>query len=174
VSSLKFDAFPILSSTKEAAVPDQTPPPEGTLIRVAREARGLSPETAAEQTSIRLGGARWRQIERGYKGRGQVVRAPARTLAHMAHLVGVTPERLREAGREDAAEVLEEILRQEAAAAPPAEAYADDPRVTAMADMLATLPIEMQEEVFRLVQRQPQQPAQRRPRTERRRPPRAG
>ncbi|MFJ8140616.1 hypothetical protein [Streptomyces sp. NPDC096013] len=93
-----------------------TPPPEAGLIRVARMARGLSPEAAALQTPIRLGGARWRHIERGYEPKRppKKVRAPDTTLAHMAHVVGVSPDRLAEVGRETAAVVLREILRQHA------------------------------------------------------------
>lgn len=101
------------------------PPPEASLIRVARQARGLSPERAAVLTRIRLGGSRWREIERGYKGRdtGKFVRAPSLTLAHMAQVVGVSPERLDEAGRRDAADILREIQRQEAEQE--AQPYAD-------------------------------------------------
>lgn len=92
-------------------------PPEAALIRVARQARGISPEAAAKQTPIRLGGSRWREIEKGYKGADrQPVRAPDLTVAHMARVVGLLPERLAEVGRESAAEVLREILRQEAEA----------------------------------------------------------
>lgn len=89
------------------------PPPEGTLIRLARQARGLSPEEAAELTPIRLRGGRWRQIEKGYERKEplKLVRAPDLTLAHMAHTVGVSPDRLSEAGRSEAAEILSEILR---------------------------------------------------------------
>lgn len=92
------------------------PPPEASLIQLARKARGLSPEKAAELTPIRLRGGRWRQIENGYERKNppKPVRAPDLTLAHMAHVVGVAPERLEEAGRGDAAEILREILRQEA------------------------------------------------------------
>lgn len=91
------------------------PPREADLIRVARLARGLSPERAAELAPIRLGGARWRHIERGYEPKKppKPVRAPDKTLAHMAHVVGVSPERLDEVGRAVAAEILREILRQE-------------------------------------------------------------
>jgi hypothetical protein len=93
-------------------------PPEASLIRVARQARGLSPEAAAALTPIRLGGSRWREIEKGYKGKDgkQRVKAPDLTLAHMAHVVGASPERLEEAGRRPAAEILREIIRQEAQA----------------------------------------------------------
>lgn len=107
---------------------EMKPPAEADLIRVARLARGLSPETAADLAPIRLGGARWRHIERGYEPKKppKPVRAPDKTLAHMARVVGVSPERLAEAGRETAAEVLREILRQEAESEPQQErAYAD-------------------------------------------------
>jgi hypothetical protein len=91
------------------------PPAEASLIRVARQARGLSPEAAAARVSIRLGGSRWREIEKGYKGASRAsVKAPDLTLAHMARAVGVSPERLTEVGREEAAVILKEILRQEA------------------------------------------------------------
>lgn len=98
-----------------SSVDELQPPPEAPLIRLARQARGLSPEKAADLTPIRLRGGRWRQIENGYERKNppKPVRAPALTLAHMAHAVGVTPERLSEAGREDAAEILREILHQE-------------------------------------------------------------
>ncbi|MEW2570457.1 hypothetical protein [Streptomyces sp. NPDC047070] len=94
------------------------PPPEAALIRMARLARGLSPEKAADQTPIRLGGARWRHIERGFEPKRppKAVRAPDTTLAHMAHVVGVSPERLVEVGRPEAAAVLREIQRQESEA----------------------------------------------------------
>lgn len=98
--------------------PALQPPPEADLIRVARLARGLSPEKAAEMTPIRLGGARWRHIERGYEPKRppKAVRAPDKTLAHMARVAGVSPERLAEVGRGAAADVLREILRQESEA----------------------------------------------------------
>jgi hypothetical protein len=88
-----------------------TPPPEADLIRLARQARGLSPEEAADQTPVRIKGFRWRQIENGYKGRpgaSDPVRAPDKTLAHMAHTVGVTSARLEE-HRPEAARILREI-----------------------------------------------------------------
>lgn len=99
-------------------VRDPQPPAEGDLIRIARLAKGLSPEQAAELALIKLGGARWRQIERGYKTRDSRVRAPDKTLAHMAHVVGVSPERLDAVDRGVAAEILREIQRQEAEADP--------------------------------------------------------
>ncbi|MGC5034144.1 hypothetical protein ACPXCS_06055 [Streptomyces sp. DT190] len=92
-------------------------PPEAVLIRIARQARGLSPEAAAKLVPIRLGGSRWREIEKGYKGADrQEVIGPDLTVAHMARVVGVAPDRLQEVGRAEAAKILEEILRQESEA----------------------------------------------------------
>ena len=73
----------------------------------------MSPEVAADLTPIQIKGGRWRQIESGYDRKSPPKRsfAPALTLAHMAHTVGVTPDRLKEAGRTDAADILREILR---------------------------------------------------------------
>src|SRR2546426_821046 len=93
------------------------PAPEGELIRLARQARGLSPEEAADRTPIRIKRFRWLQIEKGYKGKvgeSDPVKALPKTLAHMAHTVAVTPRRLTEVGREDAAKILREILIQDA------------------------------------------------------------
>lgn len=101
-----------MSGTNNAPPP---PPAEARLIRRAREARGLNPEDAAARVPLRLGGGRWRQIEKGYERLTplKAVKARPTTLAHMAHAVGVTPERLAEAGRTDAADILREIEHQE-------------------------------------------------------------
>ncbi|MFJ9895280.1 hypothetical protein ACIQPR_18385 [Streptomyces sp. NPDC091280] len=90
-------------------------PPEALLIRLARQAKGLSPEAAAALLPIKLSGNRWRQIEKGYERRVPLksVRAPDATLAHMAHVVGVSPERLDDVDRPDAANILREILRSD-------------------------------------------------------------
>lgn len=88
-----------------------TPPPEADLIRLARQARGLSPEEAADRTPVRIKGFRWRQIETGYKGRvgaSDIAKAPDKTLAHMAYTVGVSSGRLAEY-RPEAARILREI-----------------------------------------------------------------
>ena len=83
-----------------------TPPPEAELVRLAREAQRISPETAAARAETQLSGSRWRQIEAGWrKDTKTVVIAKAATLAHMAYAVGVSPERLEAAGRNDAAAV---------------------------------------------------------------------
>jgi hypothetical protein len=95
--------------------PPPPPPTEAAAIRLAREAAGLSAETAAARMKSRIiGGSRWRQIEAGYrKDSTKPVIAPRVTLAHMALVVGLSPERLDELGRSDAAEVLREIRAQE-------------------------------------------------------------
>src|SRR5580693_4763055 len=95
-------------------------PPEAEVIRLAREAMDMTAQDAAEASRARDGkgvsAAYWRDVERGHGGRrGQRVptRASARALAAMARVVGVVPAQLAEAGRGDAARVLEEILRRE-------------------------------------------------------------
>lgn len=90
------------------------PPPEAVLIRLAREAAHTRTADAAREAGVSK--ARWSQIESGYESRQgtyEPVVARAVTLAHMAHAVGVTPGRLDEAGRSDAAEILREIERRE-------------------------------------------------------------
>ena len=95
-------------------------PPEAVVIRLAREATGMTAQSAAEASRKRDGqgvsAAYWRDVERGYGGRrGERVptRASARALAAMARTTGVQPAQLTSAGREDAARVLEEIMRRE-------------------------------------------------------------
>ena len=104
--------------------PDIPPaPPEAEVIRLARLAADMSAQDAAEASRAHDGrgvsAAYWRDVERGAGGRrGErvPVRASARALAAMARVVGVTPAQLAGAGRQDAARVLEEILRREEAA----------------------------------------------------------
>jgi hypothetical protein len=104
--------------------PDVPPaPPEADVIRLAREAMDMTAQSAAEASRTHDGkgvsAAYWRDVERGAGGRrGErvAVRASARALAAMARVVGVEPLQLTWAGREDAARVLEEILRREEAA----------------------------------------------------------
>jgi transcriptional regulator with XRE-family HTH domain len=83
------------------------PSPESLLIRRARSALGLSPEKIVERMGVtaRISSRYWRQIEDGQKI------APDDTYAHMANAVGLTPERLEEVGRPEAAEILREIDR---------------------------------------------------------------
>ncbi|MFF9238452.1 hypothetical protein ACF1AY_16170 [Streptomyces sp. NPDC014776] len=106
--------------------PATPPPPEATLIRLVREAAGLSPETAAARMEIKFSGSRWRQIERGWrKDSNTPVIAPDITLAHMAFTLGITSDRLAETGRGEAVEILREMERSKAPTPePPPEAGA--------------------------------------------------
>jgi hypothetical protein len=95
--------------------PDQRP--EGKLIAASAERLDLSIREAAKRAGISYG--RWRQIVTGYQnvspGSVAAVRAPARTLAKMAAVVGITAEQMETDGqRPDAAEILREMLRGEA------------------------------------------------------------
>jgi hypothetical protein len=120
-------------------------PPEGALIRVARKARGLTVKTAVELVrerapEIRLGESRWYHIEGGTEGKGKLVVAPDDTLAHMAYAVGLTPDRLDDVGRSDAAVILEEILRQEAHRTSTQEARHPDPQLRRILDAWPRMP----------------------------------
>lgn len=93
--------------------------PEAGLLKTMRLANRLSIPKAAAKAGISH--QRWGQIERSEHGR-----APADTVAHMAHAVGVRPKRLIDLDPEDArlrevARILVEIERQKAAGVPPAE-----------------------------------------------------
>jgi transcriptional regulator with XRE-family HTH domain len=86
------------------------PPPYGALIEDAREKAGLSAREAARRTGI--SDAWWRYLVRGYQKAPGDLNARAETIARMARVVGVTPDRLETEGeRPDAAEILREILR---------------------------------------------------------------
>jgi len=88
--------------------------PEGALIEAARKRRQprMSGRQAAEKAGISE--SRWRHIIKGYStpkaGVYVEVIAPADTLARMGFAVGLTPDELRKADREDAAEFLEQTL----------------------------------------------------------------
>ncbi len=87
------------------------PPPEAALIRRAREAMGLSHAEAVKRLAIKMGARRWRQIEDGYESKGgRIAKGGDMQYAHMAHVVGVTPDDLRAAGRDEAAEVLRMLI----------------------------------------------------------------
>jgi len=106
------------------AAPATPPPPEATLIRLVREASGLSPETAAARMEIKFSGSRWRQIERGWRGDSDTpVIAPDITLAQMCSTLGISADRLADTGRDTAVEILREMERAKA----PAPAPAPDP-----------------------------------------------
>lgn len=90
------------------------PPPEALLLRRKRIARGLSPAQAAELTGF--SSSTYRQVENGYhvpaKGMYAEKIAPAETLARMLHAFGATPRELIDAGRADAAEILEGLIAE--------------------------------------------------------------
>lgn len=100
-------------------MPQQGPPPEMVVIRRARLARGLSLDEAAsgvaELSGTRFSASRWSQLETGYRvsASGTILQlAKDGRLAQMAYVVGVAPEQLERAGRQEAAEVLRELIRQ--------------------------------------------------------------
>lgn len=88
--------------------PRPDPTPWGAAIAAACRHAGRSARAAARQAGISEG--RWRQITSGYQvvspGVYAPVRGPARTVARMAAVAGLTPAQLRTAGRDDAARLL--------------------------------------------------------------------
>lgn len=94
-------------------------PAEGKLVETLRN--GFAPPLTlrAAAAAIGISDRRWRQIENGYKMEGGApvrVHAPADTLARMARVVGASPEQLRDAGRGDAAELLDKGVESAAGA----------------------------------------------------------
>lgn len=106
------------------------PPPEMEVIKLARKAARLTAVDAAgivRRSGGKISDTYWRDAERGRgwrRGSPVAVQASASILAQMAHAVGVTPGKLREAacrhpdgaGRErveEAARVLDEMLRRD-------------------------------------------------------------
>lgn len=88
-------------------------PPHGALIEEAREKARLSRREAARRAGI--SGNWWKFVVTGYQGETPV-RGGAETVARMARVVGLSPERLESDGqRPDAAEILREIERRAAA-----------------------------------------------------------
>ena len=98
--------------TNLMGMPDKpAQPPEGVLLQRALIRARLSARAAADKAGISEG--RWRQIVNGYqsaRGSHIPVTAPAATLAHMARALNVTPQELSTAGREDAADVLQDLI----------------------------------------------------------------
>jgi len=91
------------------------PPPEGQLITaaLAKARPKLTLREAARRAEISE--ARWRQIAQGYvmiNGQPSPMAGPAETIARMAHAVGVESFQLREAGRADAADALQDITNE--------------------------------------------------------------
>jgi transcriptional regulator with XRE-family HTH domain len=86
------------------------PPPEAPLIRLVRLASRLTSAQAAAKAGISK--ARWSQVENGSEKRAGLwypVSATDGLLAKMADAIGLTPCRLADAGREDAAAILREM-----------------------------------------------------------------
>lgn len=105
--------------------------PEGRLIADATERSGLSIREASRRAGISYG--RWRQVTSGVQhvspGNFAAVRAPAKTVAKMARVVGITPEQLETEGqRPDAADELRHMMqqREERTEAAPLAAVPDD------------------------------------------------
>lgn len=107
--------------------------PEGALIQNAMKKRfkPLTARLVAPKAGI--GEARWRQIVNGYtspaSGVYMEVIAPAATLARMAHVVGVTPEQLEEAGRADAADLLRTLPDEQVVDEAPADLMSELTRI---------------------------------------------
>lgn len=108
--------------------PDTVPPvpPEGILLKRAREGRRtrkMSMRAAARAADVSE--TTWRHAEAGSEPKGSL-RLPYRvgdaTLARMALTVGVTSAELREAGRGEAAAILDEMGRRPADAEDVADA----------------------------------------------------
>jgi transcriptional regulator with XRE-family HTH domain len=96
-----------------ATRPPRRQPPEMAVIHERRTRPGISVRQAARLAGISE--ARWRQLEAGGRDmRGMWIdeEAPDRTLSRMAHAVGVTPRELRDAGRKEAAAMLEEYAAE--------------------------------------------------------------
>lgn len=71
------------------------------LLRDARAKRGLSQQEAATRAGITV--QHWGQIERGKEP------GSAETVANMALTVGLTPDQLEDAGRDQAADMLRQM-----------------------------------------------------------------
>jgi len=123
--------------------PSQTP--EGALLAEAQQQSPYSQREAAELAGMSEN--HWRAITKGYRtvsaGVYAPVRAPAATIARMARAVGVTPERLEEKGRTDAAGELRGL--------PPLDvAASSEPTTAELAEMVNTLQRQVQDLQARL------------------------
>jgi hypothetical protein len=110
---------------------DQRPeqPPEGKLIEDAADNLDISIREAARRAGLSYG--RWRQIVKGYQNvspgvYAPVRNAPAKTVARMAAVTGVTPEQMETDGqRPDVAEAMRR--NAEARVTPPSLAAVPPP-----------------------------------------------
>jgi len=145
-----------------------TPPPEALLLRAARESRRprkLSMRAAARRADVSE--TTWRHVEAGSEPRGNMrfpYRAGAATLARMALAVGLTAERLDNAGRPDAGAVVREMLlpRAEPPSAGEDGRRYDDPHLQAIWDD-GRLPEDVRLGMIRLAQKALRQPGESRP-----------
>jgi len=89
-------------------------PPEAQLIRRLRE--GMVPTVSMREAARQAGFsvATWTQIEQGYRKVTSALTIPitgtAEKVARMGLVVGATPGQLREAGRDDAAAILQKLI----------------------------------------------------------------
>lgn len=89
-------------------------PPEAQLIHRLREEMvpTLSKREAARRAGFSV--ATWDQIEHGYRKVTSALTIPiagtAEKVARMGHVVGATPDQLRQAGRGDAAAILQKLI----------------------------------------------------------------
>jgi transcriptional regulator with XRE-family HTH domain len=87
---------------------DQTP--LGHLLEAARTKSKLSQNEAARRAGI--SGTTWRNVVRGYAEHGGnrvVFEGKAQTITEMARVVGIQSFQLREVGRADAADALQDL-----------------------------------------------------------------
>lgn len=100
--------------TTLASVTTPEPTQEGLLIESAR--KNLVPSISARKAAAasEISESRWRQIVNGFtqvtSNTAVPTSAPPDTLARMARTVRVTPTQLREAGRNDAADILARLI----------------------------------------------------------------
>ena len=101
-------------------MPDKPPVTAwGEMIRLAREARTPRLSVRAAAKLANMSPENWGHVERGYqlhRGQHRPVTGTPSTVAHMAYVVGVSPDRLRAAGNAAAAQILAEMLRADAEA----------------------------------------------------------
>jgi hypothetical protein len=110
----------------------------GEMIRLAREAMTPRLSVRAAARLADMSPENWGHVERGYqlhRGKHRPVTGTPSTVAHMAYVVGVSPDRLRAAGNDAAARILAEMLRADAEARTvdgPGQEY-DDPTLEYLA-----------------------------------------
>jgi hypothetical protein len=101
-------------TTEGTQVTTPEPPPEAQLIHRLREE--MFPAVSMREAARRagMGTATWVQAEQGYRKVTPAVTIPIRAtadkLASMALVVGAIPAQLREAGRDDAAAILQKLI----------------------------------------------------------------